>query len=180
MPWSQEQQMAAEVEFFGYLEAFNVAYANWVSSVQSGNPGPAAAAVDDVLRRWRASLELLRSQSETLMNNAGVMDMLDRLVVQVTDERETLKRLRGEAVTRSDQADSLNPKVRPSPYTNLLGLQRTFRQSTRTGLMIASIVIGILALLVLGFLIWRIVVTRAVAVESSGLGSMSGGSRLRN
>lgn len=157
------------------MQEFNEKYTAWVNNVQAGNPGQSQAAVEDVLRRWRQYSEELRAQSETVMSNEGVMDALAMLVSQVADEKSTLAKLQSEAVTRTDQADTLNPKTRPSPYTNILGLQRTFRGPTRTGVLIASIVFGVLALAVLGFLTYRVVVTGEI-VKPGFIMARGGGS----
>ncbi len=81
------------------------------------------------------------------------MERLSASLQEVAELRDTLADLQAQAVTRTEQADSVNPKVTPSPYVNILGLQRTFRDSTRQGLLLASIVIGALALIALGFLV---------------------------
>jgi len=45
----------------------------------------------------------------------------------------------------------VNPKITQSPYVNILGLRRNFRQSTRVGLIVASSIFGALALGMLGY-----------------------------
>lgn len=139
------------------MTEFNEKWEAWRNAVRSGQPNSGQAAVEDVVRRWQQSLNALKTQSESVMSNDTVMDGLGQLAVQVAEQKATLRKLRSEAGTRSDQADSLNPKVRSSPYTNLLGLNRVFRDSTRTGILIASIVFGSLALGSLGFLVYSVV-----------------------
>lgn len=165
---------AAETRIGQFMSEFNEKYMAWKNGVQSGMPGQNQAAVEDVLRRWRQYSEELRAQSETIMSNDGIMDALSMLVTQVADEKSTLIKLQSEAITRTDQADTLNPKTRPSPYTNVLGLQRTFRSPTRIGILIASIVFGILALAVLSVLVYRVVVS-GTAVRPGFV--MAGGGR---
>ena len=146
----------------------------WRSAIQSGAPtaATAQAAVEDVVRRWQQSLTQLQGQSELIMSNDTTMDELGQLAVQVAEEKNTLRKLRSEAGTRADQADSVSPKVRASPYTNLLGLDRVFRDSTRFGILIASIVFGVLALGTLGFLIYQVVVSESTpSYISSGGGA---------
>ena len=99
------------------------------------------------------------------LSDQGVMDMLGAMVAEVEEQKQILESLQSEAGTRGGQADSLNPKVRPSPYTNILGLQRTFRTGTRTGILILSIVIGALSLATLGYLVYN-VITRQSAITA--------------
>jgi hypothetical protein len=152
MPWTAEMHEAAQARLTGLSQEYQTALTAWQNGVQAGNPAQYEAQVQDILRRWRQFTNDLRAQSEAATENQGVMDLLGQLVAEVGEQQQTLARLRSEAGTRADQADSLNPKVRPSPYTNLLGLQRTFRESTRTAIFWVAIVIGAAALGVLGYL----------------------------
>lgn len=152
MPWTQEMHTTAQARLDRLSQEYQTAMTAWQNGVQAGNPAQYEAQVQDILRRWRQFTNDLRSQSEAATANQGVMDLLGQLVAEVGDQQQTLVRLRSEAGTRADQADSLNPKVRPSPYTNILGLQRTFRESTRTTIFWVAIVFGALALGVLGYL----------------------------
>lgn len=152
MPWTQDMHVAAQARLDGLSQEYQTALTAWQNGVQAGNPAQYEAQVQDILRRWRQFTNDLRAQSEAATANQGVMDLLGQLVAEVGDQQQTLTRLRSEAGTRADQADSLNPKVRPSPYTNILGLQRTFRESTRTAIFWVAIVFGALALGVLGYL----------------------------
>jgi hypothetical protein len=163
MSWSKADQEAATILFAEYLAEYEATLAGWKNGIQAGSPAQGQAAVEDVLRRWRQSIEDTRHKSDMLMANDGQMERLNQLVTSLEDERKVLERLRGEAVTRGDQADTVNPKSRPSPYTNLLGLQRTFRESTRMAILIASIIFGVLALVALGYLVYKIVVTGEIS-----------------
>jgi hypothetical protein len=154
MPWTQEMHATALGKRDGLVQEYQTALAAWQNGVQAGNPAQYEAQVQDVLRRWRQFTNELRDQSEAATANQGVMDLLGQLVAEVGEQQQTLARLRSEAGTRADQADSLNPKVRPSPYTNILGLQRTFRESTRTVLFWVAIVFGALAVGLLGYIIY--------------------------
>lgn len=159
MPWTAQQQAEADAEVAAFIIEFDEKWLAWRAAIQSGVPTASTgqAAVEDVVRRWQQSLAQLKGQSDIIMSNDNTMDELGQLAVQVAEEKNTLRKLRSEAGTRTDQADSVNPKSRASPYTNLLGLDRVFRSSTRFGILIASIVFGVLALGTLGFLIYQIV-----------------------
>jgi hypothetical protein len=146
MPWTQELHAAAQARLNGIAQEYQTALAAWQNGVQAGNPAQYEAQVQDILRRWRQFTNDLQAQSEAATANQGVMDILGQLVAEVGDQQQVLARLRSEAGTRADQADSLNPKVRPSPYTNILGLQRTFRESTRTAIFWIAVVFGALTL----------------------------------
>jgi hypothetical protein len=160
MPWTFENQQSAEGDAAGFLAEFIAKWSAWQNSLRSGSSGSVGqAAVEDVVRRWQQSLQKLQAQSEFIASSDNAMDELGQMAVQVAEEKSALRKLRGEAITRADQADSLNPKVRSSPYTNLLGLERVFRSSTRVHLVIASIVFAILALGALTFLVYHSITT---------------------
>lgn len=183
MPWDEKQQLGATVKFFELLEEFNTRYAAWLGAVQSGADGTQAlAAVDDTLRRWRAHLETLRAKSEGVLGERGVDDM-EQIVTQTAEGQATLASLKSQAITREDQADSVHPKVRESPWTNLLGLDRVFREGTRTNIIIATIVFAVLAVGILGFLIYRMVINPSPISYPGGSGAASadlvGGARRR-
>jgi hypothetical protein len=181
MSWDETKQLASTLKFFEFLEEFNGRYATWTGTVQSGADGTQAlAAVDDVLRRWRAHVESLRAHSESVISESAVKDM-EQIINQTAEDTATLASLKSQAVTREDQADSVNPKVRESPWTNLLGLDRVFRPATRTNIVIAAIVFGALAIGVLAFLIYRVVVNPSPISYPGGGGGggteMIGGAR---
>lgn len=157
MSWSPAKQQAAVEAMMSYIERTNAAFEAWYNSMRSGQQNQSQAALEEVLRQWRASLAELRATSDSLMMNEGGLDALNTMVREVAELQTTLKRLQSEHGTRVDQAVSVNPKVVPSPYTNILGLQRTFRPSTRTGLLIAAIVFAVLALVVAGYMIYQLV-----------------------
>ena len=157
MPWTDQNQRDAEQEAAGFEAELNEKWAAWANGLVAGNPGSGQAAVEDVIRRWRKSLEALKGQSDAIMSDDSVLDSLGQLANQVADEKRTLAKLRSESGTREEQSDSVNPKVRPSPYTNILGLQRTFRSSTRFSILIASIVFAVLAICAVAYLAYRVV-----------------------
>ena len=123
---------------------------------QASAAAQAETKVRNFIEQWRGYVNDMRDAVDQQGDHGGSIDELNRLLEQIEEEKQTLKKLRSEAGTRTDQADSLNPKIRPSPYTNILGLNRTFRESTRTTILWIAIVLGILAIGVLIFLIVRI------------------------
>lgn len=156
MSWTQANQDAAVAQMIEYIEQTNAAFEAWYNSLQSGQQNQSQAALEEVLRRWRASLAQLRAESDSLMANDGQLEAMGAIVKEVSDLQATLQKLQSESGTRTDQAVSVNPKVTVSPYTNILGLQRTFRSSTRTGLLIAAIVFACLAIGLAGYIIYRL------------------------
>jgi hypothetical protein len=161
MGWTADQQNTAQTTATNFLTEYQTAYTAWQNAIQAGNPAQNEASVQDVLRRWRAFTQNLREQSDDAVANEAVMDILGALVADRAELQQTLAQLESEAGTRTDQADSLNPKPRQSPYTNILGLQRVFRESTRTAIFWVSVVFAVLALLVLAYLIYATVVVGA-------------------
>lgn len=181
MSWTSDEQTAEQAQFDNYMEEFGKTFGGWRDGIQAGSPAQGQAATEEVLRRWRKHVEELRARSEQMLAAGEQMDTLQTLARQVADERATLKELRGEAGTRAGQAGSVNPKVKPSPYVNILGLQRTFRQSTRDILLGLSIAFGVLAIGTLGFLVYQVVssgqVTQTSFVTSAAGIQAGGGSR---
>ena len=152
---------------------FAEAQESWRSAIMAGSGAAIAQTrVDDVLRRWRAFVNGLERQTEATIAQDGVMTRLSDMLAEAEEQRAVLARLQSEAGTRADQADSLNPKVRASPYTNIMWLQRTFRGSTRTGILIASVVLAVVAAAALAFLVWRVVASGGELVRP---GAMVGG-----
>jgi hypothetical protein len=165
-------QSVAEERLAAFGAEFQETLAAWRNGLQAGGKGSGSgeAATQDVLRRWREYMELLRAQSDAAVANQGVMDRLATAVDQLTEQRSVLAELQSEAGSRSAAATMVNPKVRASPYTNILGLDRTFRESTRRGIIIATVVFAVLALAAIGFWVWRIVSTGTVVQVSYQLG----------
>ena len=172
MAWSKEDQQRAQETSYRLQDEYNKAMAAW-KNMALGGGSQGQAVVDDVLRRWRQHLEALKQQSDNVMGNETVIDNLGRLATQLAEEKETLTRLRNEELTRSDQASSVNPKIRGSPYTNILGLQRTFRPSTRTAIVIVSIIFCVMALCAIAFFVFQISIP---PYEIFKTGSQRGGS----
>jgi hypothetical protein len=159
MSWTRNKQDKAEVDSLAFATEYAVAFEVVKEKISTGAPDAdvtaAYTAVSEVLRRWRAHSDALQS---AVMNSAH-LDQLQAKLVELVEQREILARLESEAGTRTDQASSVNPKVTPSPYTNILGLQRTFRSGTRMGLLIAGIVFAVLAVAALVFLVVQLVLT---------------------
>lgn len=170
MPWTAQNQADAEQRSAAFRAEYAEKMEAWKNSTLSVDPRAAAnqAAVADVLDRWQKSLNSLQAQSDHIASNENLMDSLGQLATQVAEEKVTLQKLRGEAGTRSDQADSVNPKVRGSPYTNILWLNRTFRDSTRSGILAASIVFGTLSLGALGYLVYSVMTKETQGYIASG------------
>jgi len=180
MSWSTSDQAAAVAEFQNFTQQTQAAYAAYESGLRSGVPGTTQAALEDVLRRWRGALQVLRARSDGMVANESTVDNMNQLVASIQEEKAILRKLRSEAVTRGDQASSVNPKVRPSPYVNILGLQRTFRPSTRMNIMIASIVFGVLAVSIAGFMGYRVAtggIAAAMPASYPGSSFSRGGAR---
>lgn len=143
------------------------AYMDWIGALINAAREPSAnmntiatvaeSRFQETLSQFRATVNSMLETADNTANSGSVMDRLNQMVETLSQEKQILARLQSEAGTRVDQADSLNPKVRPSPYVNILGLERTFRDSTRIGILIAGIVFGVLALAAMGFLIYQVV-----------------------
>ena len=158
MSWTVKEQEKAVSDLQAYIEEVNQAFEVYVNALRSNqNPLAAQAGLEDALRRWRMSIDRLRAKSETLTASEGVLDTMNQLIAGVQEEKKLLAKLESESVTRLDQANSVNPKTTQSPYTNILGLQRTFRASTRDNIMIATIVFAVLAIGIVGFVGYRAV-----------------------
>ena len=146
-----------------FEQEFQAAVANWSNLVQSGgNSAQGQTVAEDVLRRWRAHNEMLRDRAQaSSQGDATSLDMLYTLIGEMEEQKAVLAELQSRAGSSVEQASSVNPKVRSSPYTNLLGLDRVFRPSTRTNIIIATIVFAVLALGVLGWIVYRMVTVPA-------------------
>jgi len=154
MPWTVENQTHAEDKHNQYKQEFASRMENWKNALNAGQVDQGQAAVEDTLNRWRANMHGLQESSEMLTGNDSVMDRVSVLATHVADEKSVLKKLLSESGTRSDQAESVNPKIKGSPSTNILWLNRLFRKSTQLYLLIFSIVFGVLAAVGLGYFIY--------------------------
>jgi hypothetical protein len=176
MPWTATNQTTAQQVADNFASEYASAVDAWTVALRSGGNAIAAKGrVTDIVTRWRQSVNDLEQQSDAVMSDQTAMDQLGQLATQVAQERATLAKLQSEAGSRNVQADSVNPKAKTSPYTNILGLRRTFRESTRLGILIASLVFGVLALVALGFLGYALsgpIVAAAVSVSGAATGAM--------
>jgi uncharacterized membrane protein YraQ (UPF0718 family) len=154
MPWTASDQQTAENRNNTFRQEFNTRLDGWRNTLSAGAIGQGHAAVEDTLTRWRAHMNELQSSSESLLGNDSLIDKVGVLASQVAEEKSVLEKLRSEAGTRADQATSVNPKIVGIPATNILGLNRVFRSSTRLFLLIASIVFGVLALGAISYFIY--------------------------
>jgi hypothetical protein len=166
--WTPQLQMDAMNQLSGFVGEFVKAMESWKSAAAAGNSGQGQAQVDDVLRRWRDFTEKLQSGSIMLASGGNITERMAEKLKEVHDLRESLENLQKRLVTGEGQALSVDPKVTASPYVNILGLQRTFREPTRNALLAASIVIGFVALIVLGAIIYFFVTGSGLAALVSG------------
>jgi hypothetical protein len=182
----QQQLQQIETDVTGAWIAWDAAILNAARDpTEQPKVAPAEARVQEEMRKWRALINDLQQQAEE-RGEGGALQEINHLMEQVADEKQLLAKLRAEAGTRSEQGDSLHPKVRPSPYTNILGLQRTFRDSTRNHILWVSVLFGILALSALGYLVYQVVVSGGQLIKPSAILTPStsfmvggGGDRIR-
>jgi len=176
MTWTADNQAAAQQVANNFAFEYASAVDAWTIALRSGGNAVAAKGrVTDIVNRWRQSVNDLERQSDIIMSDQTAMDQLGVLATQVATEKATLAKLQNEAGTRTYQATSVNPKATTSPYTNILGLRRVFRESTRLGILIASIAFGFLALLafaLLGYSLSGPIVAAAGAVTGAVTGSL--------
>ena len=177
MSWTPEKQATAEGMLKTFELDFEAAVLAWINGVQTNNPQQFQHQAEEVLRKWRAFTENLQLESETVMANQGVMNVLADLVEEMSEQKRILERLRSESVTREDQASSLNPKNTNSPYINILGLQRSFSSATRTAVLIAAIVFGVIALVLLGSIGYYTLAGPIQGAYSSIAGTITGSGR---
>jgi hypothetical protein len=167
--WNQAQQDAAIANMFGLAEKFRKVYEDFIHEP----PNPASKQpVLNVLAEWR---DFNNSLSNTLNEqDSSVIDTIGPLAEQVVEQKQILQELKVRVGTREDQISSLNPKTAPSPYVNLLGLQRTFRPGTRTAILWTGVAFGFLTLCVLSAMIYMFVVRGIVPTPTM----VGGGSRV--
>jgi len=150
MSWTPEKQANANQKVLFFEQEFNTALTAWINGIQTNNPLNFQHQAEEILRKWRKFTDELQAESEIVMANQSVMNILADLVEEMSEQKRILARLKSESITREDQASSLNPKNTNSPYINILGLQRSFSGSTRNSILIAAIVFGVVALVLLG------------------------------
>jgi hypothetical protein len=133
---------------------YNEAMTRWTTDLQTGVPSVEGSkqALDRVMTSWRQYMYELMDSTKTMTSDTSSVDKLTQLASELGTTKAELASLQSKGITRSGQTDSVNPKVKQSPYTNILGLRRMFREPTRWFILIASIVFGVLAVSALGFL----------------------------
>jgi hypothetical protein len=179
MTWSDSDEQAARTQLAGLEADYDAAWAKWQGALASGSSDVSVATlklyVQQSLEKWRAYVERLRGRSDAIVANEGTMNRLFALVGEAKDQEGVLDSLRGEAVTRADQAYTVNPKTRQTPYSNILGLRRIFRENTRSMIFYLSILFAVLAIATVGYLAYAVYSASGVVVESAYRGV--GGSR---
>ena len=121
--------------------------------IQGAGVDVAQGHLDTAMLSFRAFVDSLRRNVDQLSANTTIIDDLSRMAGTLAEEKEMLKQVLAEGGSVSSQYDAINPKIRESPYINILGLQRNFRESTRIALIIASIIFGILTLCMIAYYI---------------------------
>jgi hypothetical protein len=169
--WSDDDEQTSRAQLTELEADYDAAYSKWQGAVASGSSDVSVATlklyVQQSLEKWRAYVERLRGRSDAIVANEGTMNRLFALVTDAKDQESILASLRGESVTRADQAYTVNPKTRQTPYSNILGLRRIFRESTRTILFYVSLVFAVLAIATVGYMAYAVYIAGGVAVESA-------------
>ena len=151
--WTEAEQIEADAKIADLILRFTGAY----EALIHNPPTPEwKQPVLNILAEWRDYNNYL--SSVLYEQDTTVIDTIGPLAEQVAEQKQILQKLQGVAGTREDQVNSLNPKSSPSPYVNLLGLQRTFRPATRTAILWTGIFFGFLTLCVLAATIYMFVV----------------------
>ena len=177
--WTDDDEQEARSQLTELEADYDAAYAKWQGALASGSSDVSVATlklyVQQSLEKWRAYVERLRGRSDAIVANESTMNRLFALVTEAKDQEDILASLRGEAVTRADQAYTVNPKTRQTPYSNILGLRRIFRESTRSVLFYVSIVFAVLAIATIGYVAYAVYSAGGVVTESAY--RAAGGSR---
>lgn len=165
-----------------FKQQFETEYEAWRNGIQAGQPAQYEASVSSILDKWWAFTNQLSGQVESEQD--GTSAVVADLVKELETQKQVLAELQSESITRGDQADSVNPKSKPSPYTNILGLQRTFRESTRSNIFVATLIFAALALVAVAALIFSVVtggaVFKAPIATTTTIGTIMGGGRNRH
>jgi len=169
---------SAVAEHAALEKQYNDAMTRWQTDLQTGAPTVTASkqTVDRALAAWKQYMYSLMSASQAMSSDTAAADSISQLAMELGSSKAELAALQSKAGTRANQADSVNPKIRQSPYTNILGLRRMFRPSTRFAIMIASIVFGVLAVSAMGFLGYQMA-TSGTIINPSFITAQQGGVR---
>jgi hypothetical protein len=164
-----------------FKQQFETEYETWRNAIQAGQPAQYESSVNSILDKWWAFTNQLSGQVETTQGDTSTV--ISEMVRELETQKQVLAELQSESVTRGDQADSVNPKSKPSPYTNILGLQRTFRDSTRSNIFVATLIFAALALVAVAALVFAVVtggeVLKAPMLAGPSTISVGGGGRFR-
>jgi hypothetical protein len=164
MTWTEDQQTQYSTTLDGLVSEYSAAYRIWTNTIQDSARDPtlqvntdrAAAQVSSILQRMRLFVKDLQTMSSNALSKDTTFQSLNDLAVRIAEEKTELAKLRSESGTRTEQTHILtNPK--DSPYTNILGLHRVLRDSTRFTLLLLSIVFGALALGIAIYMIYSAV-----------------------
>jgi len=167
--WSNADQVAAAATLAAIVVKFDGAYEAFIRNP----PTPEwKQPVLNILAEWREFNENL----STILyeQDSTVIDTIGPLAEEVAQQKQVLQRLQRTAGTREDQVAAINPKASPSPYVNILGLQRTFRPGTRSALLWIAVAFGFLTLCVLSAMVFMFITRGIVATPKmigGGVGS---------
>lgn len=184
MPWSIEQQTKYSNDLDKLVLEYANAYRTWTNTIKDSARDPslqpeanrAAAQVSSILQKMRVYVNELKNTSSEAVSQEDILQKINDLATHIAEEKIKLAKLRSESGTRDQQAKSLNPRSTPSPYTNILGLNRIFRDSTRFTIMILSILFGAFSLGLILYLIYTIV-SPGLSSQNQNQGIAIGGSR---
>jgi len=174
--WSNADQLAAAATLAAIIVKFDGAYEAYINPVTPVSGPALKQAVLNVLAEWREFNENL----STILyeQDSTVIDTIGPLAEEVSEQKQVLRRLQRTAGTREDQVAAINPKASPSPYVNILGLQRTFRGNTRSALLWIAVAFGFLTLCVLSGMVFMFV-TRGIVATPRMIGGGGGGSEVK-
>jgi len=188
MPWSEDQQTQYSDRLQELVTEYSDAYTTWTNTIQDSARDPslapeadkAAAQVNSVLQNLRLFVKDLQATSSAALAQDDFLQKIRGLATQIAEEKTELAKLRSESITRDEQSQSLNPRAKPSPYINILGLHRTFRDSTRFAILMTSILFGVLACVCLAYLVVSLVSVSTAVNPGSTQPVAVGGSRVRH
>ena len=185
MPWSTEQQTQYSKTLGSLVSEYSEAYTIWTNTIKDSARDPslqpeankAAAQVSSILQKMRIFVRDLQRASSDAISQGDVLQKINDLATQIAEEKIELAKLLAVSGTRDEQSHSLNPRSTPSPYTNILGLNRVFRDSTRFTIMILSVLFGAFSLGLIIYLMYKIAYS---SPGFSGISGSSGSSGIQN
>lgn len=156
------------------IKAFDDRYKELFAAAQGATSSTLASSrtnLQNHLDTWNAAVQ------EAVRRSQADITKVSEKAATLAESQQTLQDLLAKQGTRDEQASSVNPKVTQSPYVNILGLRRNFRQNTRVGLIVASVAFGVLALGALGYYITRSISEKTAMNPSALLQGQVGGRR---